>query len=169
MLTRVQAEQARRWAVTMLRESGIMLAPNEEAAVEIADFGLGELESPGAATCDLRQQRPLLREGTRSLPASDVSPALPPFGRRSARKARDLPMPPWFRVPLRRRRCNARSEVHTAEREREGLYGSPRNSPGSWRAVHDSAKHMALVSGGRRGRRGIGILLYQYRQRRYLC
>lgn len=47
MLTHAQAEQARRRATTMLRDNGIVLTPQEEATIEIADFGLDDLEHQG--------------------------------------------------------------------------------------------------------------------------
>ena len=47
MITRAEAEQARRRAAAMLREAGIVLTPHEEATIEIADLGLGELERQG--------------------------------------------------------------------------------------------------------------------------
>lgn len=46
-MTRQEAEAARRRAAAMLREAGIVLTPEEEATIEIADFGLGELERQG--------------------------------------------------------------------------------------------------------------------------
>ena len=49
MITRAVAEQARRRAATMLREAGIVLTPHEEATIEIAELGLGELERQGLA------------------------------------------------------------------------------------------------------------------------
>lgn len=42
-----EAEAARRRAATMLDEAGIVLTADERAAIEIADFGLGELERQG--------------------------------------------------------------------------------------------------------------------------
>ena len=47
MITRAEAEQARRRAAAMLREAGIVLTPQEEATIEIAELGLGELERQG--------------------------------------------------------------------------------------------------------------------------
>ena len=47
MITRAEAEQARRRAAAMLREAGFILTPHEEATIEIADLGLGELERQG--------------------------------------------------------------------------------------------------------------------------
>ena len=47
MITRAEAEQARWRAAAMLREAGIVLTPHEEATIEIADLGLGELERQG--------------------------------------------------------------------------------------------------------------------------
>src|SRR5579864_1738783 len=47
MLTRAEAETARRHAAGMLRDAGIVLSPQEEAAIEVADFDLGDLEHQG--------------------------------------------------------------------------------------------------------------------------
>ncbi len=47
MLTRQQAEGARRRAAAMLRDAGIVLTPEEASKLEIADCALGHLESEG--------------------------------------------------------------------------------------------------------------------------
>ena len=49
MIARAAAEQARRRAAAMLRETGLVLTPEEEASVEIADLDLGEFERQGLA------------------------------------------------------------------------------------------------------------------------
>jgi D-lyxose ketol-isomerase len=47
MVTHAQAQTARTRAAAMLREAGIELTPEERNSIEIADFGLGRLESEG--------------------------------------------------------------------------------------------------------------------------
>ncbi|MFL6213475.1 MAG: D-lyxose/D-mannose family sugar isomerase [Blastocatellia bacterium] len=47
MLTRDQVKAARARAREMLAEAGISITPEESAAIEVADFGLGELEKTG--------------------------------------------------------------------------------------------------------------------------
>lgn len=47
MLTRTQAEEARRRTAAMLAEHGIALTPAEAASIELADCGLGDLEHEG--------------------------------------------------------------------------------------------------------------------------
>jgi D-lyxose ketol-isomerase len=47
MITRAQADAARRRAVAMLRTAGIVVTPAEARRIEVADFGLGELGSTG--------------------------------------------------------------------------------------------------------------------------
>lgn len=47
MLTREQVEKARARAAGMLAEAGIVLTREERASIEVADFGLGELERTG--------------------------------------------------------------------------------------------------------------------------
>jgi D-lyxose ketol-isomerase len=43
----VDAAEARERAAAMLAEAGIVLTPDERAAIEVADFGLGELDCVG--------------------------------------------------------------------------------------------------------------------------
>lgn len=47
MLTREQVEEARARARDYLARAGVVLTPAEAAGIEVADFGLGELESTG--------------------------------------------------------------------------------------------------------------------------
>lgn len=47
MLTKRQIEEARARAKEYLDKAGIVLTPEEAANMEVADFGLGELESTG--------------------------------------------------------------------------------------------------------------------------
>ncbi len=47
MITRKQAEEARRRALSMLSRAGIAVTADEEGRIEVADFGLGELERVG--------------------------------------------------------------------------------------------------------------------------
>jgi D-lyxose ketol-isomerase len=47
MLTREQVHQARLRAAQYLDKAGIVLTPQEAANIEVADLGLGELESTG--------------------------------------------------------------------------------------------------------------------------
>lgn len=47
MLTQNDVDQARRRAAEMLAAAGIVLTPEERTAIEIADFGLGDLERSG--------------------------------------------------------------------------------------------------------------------------
>src|SRR5258708_4655305 len=49
MLTEEQVTQARQRAGAYLDRAGIVLTPAEAAAIEVADFGLGELETTGLA------------------------------------------------------------------------------------------------------------------------
>lgn len=47
MVTRAHAEAARGKAAWMLQNAGIILTPEEQSSIEIADCGLGELERQG--------------------------------------------------------------------------------------------------------------------------
>jgi D-lyxose ketol-isomerase len=44
MLSRAQFETAQRRAAALLRDAGIVLTPDEESRIEVADLGLGELD-----------------------------------------------------------------------------------------------------------------------------
>ncbi len=43
----LQTEEARRRALTMLRQAGIVLTPQEAVSLEVTDLGLGKLEDTG--------------------------------------------------------------------------------------------------------------------------
>jgi D-lyxose ketol-isomerase len=47
VLTRAEVEGARRRAAAALSEAGIVVTPAEQDAIEVADFGLGDLERIG--------------------------------------------------------------------------------------------------------------------------
>ena len=47
MVTKQQREEAIARAVSYLQRAGIVITPQEREAMEVADFGLGELESTG--------------------------------------------------------------------------------------------------------------------------
>lgn len=49
MITRAEVTAAQSRAATMLRDAGIALTVTEETQIEIADFGLGELDRTGLA------------------------------------------------------------------------------------------------------------------------
>ena len=47
MLTRSQFEETRKRTLQFLSKAGILLTPEEEEAIEVAELGLGELETTG--------------------------------------------------------------------------------------------------------------------------
>jgi len=47
VITKAQAEAAKRRAAAMLRRAGMVVTPAERRRIEVADFSLGELESTG--------------------------------------------------------------------------------------------------------------------------
>jgi D-lyxose ketol-isomerase len=47
MLTRAEIDEGRAFAAAALAEAGIVLTPDEEATLEVSDFGLGDLASIG--------------------------------------------------------------------------------------------------------------------------
>lgn len=48
MITRNEVQQARRQAQAILAKTGLVIRPDELAGMEVADFGLSELEQSGA-------------------------------------------------------------------------------------------------------------------------
>jgi D-lyxose ketol-isomerase len=47
MITRRELQRAQERAAMMFQEAGIVLAPSEQEGIEVADFGLGQLEVTG--------------------------------------------------------------------------------------------------------------------------
>ena len=47
MITRAEQRQAQQRAAELLQKTGLALRPDELAGIEVADFGLGELETSG--------------------------------------------------------------------------------------------------------------------------
>lgn len=47
MITESQLRQAQERAMQYLRQAGIVLTPEEQKSIEVADFGLGDLENTG--------------------------------------------------------------------------------------------------------------------------
>ena len=47
MITEQQYKATVKKTIQMMKQAGIVLAPEEHAHVEVADFGLGELEKTG--------------------------------------------------------------------------------------------------------------------------
>ena len=47
MIRRTEIERARRHAVEMLQRAGVAITPAERTRIEVADFGLGDLEHSG--------------------------------------------------------------------------------------------------------------------------
>lgn len=47
MITRNQVLSAQRRAITMLEQAGIVITPDEQRNIEVAEFGLGQLEQTG--------------------------------------------------------------------------------------------------------------------------
>ncbi len=49
MLTRSKVRQLQEYAIVQLQQQGILLTPQEQEQIEVADFGLGEVEQTGLA------------------------------------------------------------------------------------------------------------------------
>ena len=122
----------------MLAEAGIVLTPAEREAIEIADFGLGDLERYGLQiVVYVNTERVCAKELVLFPGQACPEHRHPPVGGEPGKEE-------TFRV----RRGSVLLWVDGAGRDR------PR--PG--RAGHDPARHAALVPRRRRGRDRLGVL-----------
>ena len=72
-------------------DAGIVVRDDEAAALEVSDFGLGDLARTGPADPRVRQHRPRLRQGARMMPGQ-ICPSTCTSGvGRRARQGGDLP------------------------------------------------------------------------------
>ncbi len=124
----VTESEARERAAAMLEAGGIVLTAAERAQIEVADFGLGDLDETGLQIRGLRQHRSCVREGARALSRPDCPEHRhPPVGDDPGKEE-------TFR-------CRTGSvELHVDGHE-------PVDAPAR-RAVHDHARHAALVPRG---------------------
>ena len=107
MLTRAELEDAQARAAAALADAGIVLTEAERRGIEVADFGLSDLEHYGLELVDVREHRARLREGARALPAPELPRAPASAVRRHARQGGDVPLSPRPGLPLHRGRAAA--------------------------------------------------------------
>ena len=93
VLTQDQIQDARRRAAQMLDEAGFVLTDEERDSIEVADFGLSELEQTGLEVVVYVNTRACLRQGDRDVPRPDLPRAPPPAVRRHPRQGGDVPLP----------------------------------------------------------------------------
>lgn len=79
MITRQEYENAVIRALHCLDSAGIVTTPEERVRLEVADFGLGELEQTGPRDTYLCQHRSVLRKRACNVPAADLPRTLAPY------------------------------------------------------------------------------------------
>ena len=101
MITAEQYQKAVEKTVAMLKQAGIVITAEERGRLEVADFGLQELEQDRLANPDLCQHRALLCKRTRHDALSNLSRTPASDGRKYFGQRRNLPLPVGHRLPLR--------------------------------------------------------------------
>ena len=156
MLTEAEQDAARERAAAVLAGTGIVLTPAETEAIEVADFGLSQLDVTGLEVVVYVNTERVC--------------------------AKELVMFPWQLCPEHRHppfggtpgkeetfRCRAgvvylytegepAAAAGCARAGRRRLHRLARGRARPRRAAHDRAGHAALVPGGRRGRGRLGVL-----------
>src|SRR6266700_3737268 len=125
MLTQSQIRQMQEQVTQTLAQAGIVLTPQEQTQIEVVDFGLSELERTGL-------QLVIYINNDRYC-------------------AKELVMIPGQTCAQHRHPPLSETNSGTcAGRQRSILHDLSRDRTASWRPVHDSAEHLALVPSGRR-------------------
>ena len=160
--------EARSRAAAILEREGIALTEQERGAIEIADFGLGDLERTGLeiviyVNTDRYCAKELILFPRQTCPQHRHPPVGADPGKEETFRCRRGLV--WLYVegeptPNIQARAPAGSEDY--------LYGLPRNHAASRRSVHDLPEHTALVPGGGRGRDRLGVFQHEPRRVRHL-
>ena len=148
----------------MLKKAGIKITPEEKGRIEVADFGLNELEKTGLEIITYVNTERVCAKEIMMFPHQTCPEHLHPPVERPVGQGRDVPLPlghglslcPWARDQI--------SRGPPARRLRSALQSEARSSSSTRRSIHADARNMALVPGGARGRDGFRVLHPQHRR-----
>ena len=117
MLTREELGAARERAAAALAEAGIVLTPDERSAIEVADFGLSQLDEIGLEIVVYVNTERVCAKELVLFPRQTCPEHLhPPVGDVTG-EGGDVPLPRRARLPLHRGRAHAESGLpSTCER-----------------------------------------------------
>ena len=119
MISQQQYQQAVEKTVEMLKSAGIAFTPEEKGRIEVADFGLGELEKTGLEIITYINTERVCAKELMMFPHQTCPEHLhPPVGR-PVGQGRDFPVPLGNRVPLRAGRGNRLTRRPAAHRARK--------------------------------------------------
>ncbi len=168
MLTSQQLADARTRARQYLHHAGIVLTPEESLNIEVADFGLGQLETTGLElvvyiNTDRVCAKELVLFPHQTCPEHRHPPIGDDPGKEETFRCR------WGTVYLYVEGEPTTNLIRTSTKGTRGhLYRLARNHTATRTAIHHPTQHPPLVSSRRRRRNRLGILNPQPRRIRHL-
>jgi len=108
MITRAEQESARKRAVELLQRAGIVARQDELEQIEVADFGLGELEQSGVQILTLVDTEKIAAKVLVLFPyQTQPEHTHSPLGDYPGKESPSTPIHPWVIIRARRRPCAA--------------------------------------------------------------
>ena len=153
-------------AAGLLREAGIALTRGEAAEIEVADFGLSELEQTGLQIVSYVNTDRVCAKELVLFPWQLCPEHRHPAVRRQPGQGGDLPLPQGPGLPLHR--GGADGPARRAHPARRRLHGLARDRARPGRPVDGDAEHAPLVPGRGGGGDRVGVLDPQHRRARHL-
>ena len=156
MITRSQVQSAQERAAQMLAQAGITITPEERRNIEVAEFGLGELEKTGLElVVYINTERYCAKElvlfPARPAPSIAIRRLQAALARwKPSAAAGDMYGYMWLEHP-------PLSSMATHRGKRSLLHRLPRDRALSRRTVHHLARYPALVPG-----RGEGAIVSEF-------
>ena len=168
MLTRAEIEHAQARAAAALAAAGIVLTAAEQREIEVADFGLSELEQTGLEVVVYVNTERVCAKELVMFPGQTCPEHMhPPFagtpGKEETFRCRRGP-----RLPLHRGRAGAGAGLPPSARRPRCLHRLARDRPRPRRPAHDPTRHAALVPGRARRRDRLRVLDREPRRARHL-
>jgi len=101
MISQEQYHAAVEKSITMLRQAGLVVTPVERDCVEVADFGLGELEKTGLQIITYVNTERVCAKELIMFPHQTCPEHWHPNVAGKIRQGGNVPVPLGYRVPLR--------------------------------------------------------------------
>ena len=160
MLAVQQIQQARARALDYFRRAGIVITPLEEERIEVADFGLGDLNRTGLELLTYVNTDRYCAKEMVLFPGQTCPEHRHPAGGSQPGKEETFRCR-WGKVYLFVEGQASANAAVAPPKGDERYYTAIGAGAGS--SAHDSARHAALVSGRQRRRRDLRIFLAKSR------
>jgi hypothetical protein len=164
----VDSAEKRRWTREVLAETGIVLTDDEESRLEIADFGLGQLDRIGLQLLTYVNTsrvcaKEIVLQPRQICPEHRHPPVLTEDGKEETFRCRRGTVYLYVEGV-----AATAPRADLTEQERGKLLRLARGGPDAGTPAHDHAEHQALVPGRGRDRRRHGVLDPEHRRERHL-